>query len=43
MEAFKQHRQVDVFKDPGKCDLTANVDFALLKEALQDIGRPQIT
>ncbi|KIJ51505.1 hypothetical protein M422DRAFT_157874 [Sphaerobolus stellatus SS14] len=36
--AFKSHRLVDVFQDPGKCDLTANVDFALLKEAVQDIA-----
>ncbi|KAF8525904.1 S-adenosyl-L-methionine-dependent methyltransferase [Hysterangium stoloniferum] len=36
--AFKSHRLVDVFEDPGMCDLTANVDFALLKESMADIG-----
>ncbi|KAG5337281.1 hypothetical protein C0989_009927 [Termitomyces sp. Mn162] len=32
--AFKDHRIVDVFHQPGRTDLTANVDFALLKQAM---------
>ncbi|KAG6902834.1 hypothetical protein C0995_010719 [Termitomyces sp. Mi166 len=32
--AFKDHKIVDVFHQPGKTDLTANVDFALLKQAM---------
>ncbi|KAG6837390.1 hypothetical protein H0H93_010549 [Arthromyces matolae] len=32
--AFKEHKLVDVFDQPGKTDLTANVDFALLKQAM---------
>ncbi|KAI0322135.1 S-adenosyl-L-methionine-dependent methyltransferase [Amylostereum chailletii] len=32
--AFKDHKQVDPFHLPGKCDLTVNVDFAYLKEAM---------
>ncbi|TFK28144.1 DUF185-domain-containing protein [Coprinopsis marcescibilis] len=32
--AFKDHEIVDVFHRPGDCDLTANVDFAYLKEAM---------
>ncbi|KAJ7240797.1 S-adenosyl-L-methionine-dependent methyltransferase [Mycena rebaudengoi] len=35
--AFKNHKIVDVFDTPGECDLTANVDFAFLTEAVQDI------
>ncbi|KDN48720.1 hypothetical protein RSAG8_02707, partial [Rhizoctonia solani AG-8 WAC10335] len=31
--AFQKHKLVDVFHQPGLCDLTANVDFAYLKEA----------
>ncbi|KAL5634726.1 hypothetical protein ACGC1H_002685 [Rhizoctonia solani] len=31
--AFQRHKLVDVFHEPGLCDLTANVDFAYLKEA----------
>jgi hypothetical protein len=27
-----------VFNRPGECDLTANVDFAYLKEAMGDLG-----
>ncbi|KAF8896131.1 S-adenosyl-L-methionine-dependent methyltransferase [Infundibulicybe gibba] len=33
-KAFKEHKLVDVFHLPGECDLTANVDFAFLKESL---------
>jgi len=34
--AFKDHKLVDMFYQPGECDLTANVDFAFLKEAVSD-------
>ncbi|CAE6460773.1 unnamed protein product [Rhizoctonia solani] len=33
--AFQKHKLVDVFHQPGLCDLTANVDFAYLKEAFK--------
>ncbi|KAG9104808.1 hypothetical protein FRC06_009278 [Ceratobasidium sp. 370] len=36
--AFQKHKVVDVFHEPGMCDLTANVDFAYLKEALATAG-----
>lgn len=36
--AFKDHKIVDVFSDPGQCDLTANVDFRYLQEAMADLG-----
>ncbi|KAF5359488.1 hypothetical protein D9756_003275 [Leucocoprinus leucothites] len=39
-KAFKQHKIVDVFHRPGECDLTANVDFAYLKEAMSDLVTP---
>ena len=29
---------MDIFHQPGLCDLTANVDFAYLKEAMSDLG-----
>ena len=29
---------MDVFHRPGECDLTTNVDFAYLKEAIGDLG-----
>jgi len=35
--AFKDHKIVDVFHRPGECDLTANVDFAYLQEAMEDL------
>ncbi|KAJ6512739.1 S-adenosyl-L-methionine-dependent methyltransferase [Mycena sanguinolenta] len=35
--AFKNHEIVDVFHAPGECDLTANVDFAYLAEAVTDL------
>jgi len=38
--AFKNHRIVDIFHRPGECDLTANVDFAYLKEAFADLATP---
>ncbi|KAJ4477330.1 S-adenosyl-L-methionine-dependent methyltransferase [Lentinula aciculospora] len=34
---FKNHEVVDIFHRPGECDLTANVDFAYLKESIQDL------
>ncbi|KAJ3781358.1 S-adenosyl-L-methionine-dependent methyltransferase [Lentinula aff. detonsa] len=34
---FKNHQIMDVFHRPGECDLTANVDFAYLKESMQDL------
>lgn len=34
LRAFKEHKIVDIFHRPGECDITANVDFALLKESL---------
>ncbi|KAK1231644.1 hypothetical protein PQX77_005242 [Marasmius sp. AFHP31] len=33
--AFKDHEIVDFFHRPGECDLTANVDFAYLREAMR--------
>ncbi|EIW84246.1 DUF185-domain-containing protein [Coniophora puteana RWD-64-598 SS2] len=36
LRAFKEHRQVDIFTSPGECDITADVDFALLKESFKD-------
>lgn len=38
VQGFKDHKIVDVFHRPGECDLTVNVDFAYLKEALADVG-----
>uniref|UniRef100_A0A0W0G7W7 Protein arginine methyltransferase NDUFAF7 n=1 Tax=Moniliophthora roreri TaxID=221103 RepID=A0A0W0G7W7_MONRR len=35
--AFKDHEIVDFFHRPGECDLTANVDFAYLREAMIDL------
>ncbi|KIL64283.1 hypothetical protein M378DRAFT_126966 [Amanita muscaria Koide BX008] len=35
--AFKNHKIIDVFDSPGECDLTANVDFAYIKEAIRDL------
>ena len=29
---------MDTFHRPGECDLTTNVDFAYLKEAIADLG-----
>ncbi|KDR78957.1 hypothetical protein GALMADRAFT_244641 [Galerina marginata CBS 339.88] len=40
LRAFKNHEIVDIFREPGHCDITANVDFAFLKEAMQDIVTP---
>ncbi|KAG2017723.1 hypothetical protein CC2G_007209 [Coprinopsis cinerea AmutBmut pab1-1] len=38
--AFKEHKIVDVFHRPGECDITANVDFAYLKEAMTGLIEP---
>ncbi|KAJ9107091.1 hypothetical protein QFC20_003816 [Naganishia adeliensis] len=38
--AFRKHEIVHVFDDPGSADLTANVDFAYMKEALSGIATP---
>lgn len=38
MQAFREHKIVDIFHSPGKCDLTANVDFAYLRESLEGVG-----
>ena len=38
LQAFKKHQIVDFFQTPGECDLTANVDFMLLREAMSDAG-----
>ncbi|KAK7006139.1 protein arginine methyltransferase NDUFAF7 [Favolaschia claudopus] len=38
--AFKSHAIVDPFHTPGECDLTANVDFAYLKEATAGLVVP---
>lgn len=34
IRGFKNHQQVDVLSNPGNCDITSDVDFALLKQAL---------
>ncbi|KAJ8503410.1 hypothetical protein ONZ45_g10887 [Pleurotus djamor] len=36
--AFKDHRPESIFHRPGECDLTANVDFAYLREAAADFA-----
>ncbi|GHJ86517.1 hypothetical protein NliqN6_2919 [Naganishia liquefaciens] len=38
--AFRRHEIVHVFDDPGSADLTANVDFAYMKEALAGVATP---
>ncbi|KAF9223718.1 DUF185-domain-containing protein [Gyrodon lividus] len=43
LRAFKEHQIVDIFHRPGECDITANVDFALLKEVLGDLVTPHGT
>lgn len=37
-QAFRKHKIVDFFDQPGSSDLTANVDFAYLKESLTGMG-----
>lgn len=39
LQAFKNHKSVDLFYKPGECDITGNVDFGYLTEAMQDIGK----
>ncbi|KZT53517.1 DUF185-domain-containing protein [Calocera cornea HHB12733] len=34
LRAFKKHKHVDLFETPGECDITANVDFAAMREAV---------
>ncbi|KAL1405195.1 hypothetical protein Q8F55_008820 [Vanrija albida] len=36
--AFRKHTIVDVFDEPGSSDLTANVDFAYLRESLEGVA-----
>lgn len=38
--AFKNHNQVHPLEDPGSADLTASVNFALLKAAAVEAGLP---
>lgn len=38
-QAFKSHRIVDPLEDPGSADLTSNVNFSFLREAL---SRPKL-
>ncbi|EJU04917.1 DUF185-domain-containing protein [Dacryopinax primogenitus] len=35
LRAFRNHKHVDLFEIPGECDLTANVDFAAIREAVE--------
>ncbi|OJA08250.1 hypothetical protein AZE42_02072 [Rhizopogon vesiculosus] len=37
LRAFKEHKIADIFCSPGECDITANVDFTLLKESMADL------
>lgn len=37
-QAFRQHKIVHIFDRPGSSDLTANVDFKYLQEALAGTG-----
>ncbi|KZP00600.1 DUF185-domain-containing protein [Calocera viscosa TUFC12733] len=36
LRAFRRHKHVDLFDSPGECDITANVDFAAVREAVED-------
>ncbi|KAJ8957978.1 hypothetical protein NQ318_001979 [Aromia moschata] len=36
--AFKDHKQVDPLEMPGSADLTADVDFSLIREAANEVG-----
>lgn len=38
LQALKAHKKVDVFAHPGDADLTAHVDFELLKHVAEDNG-----
>ncbi|OXU24182.1 hypothetical protein TSAR_001215 [Trichomalopsis sarcophagae] len=37
--AFRDHKQCDPLKDPGTADLTADVDFALLKKVAKESNK----
>lgn len=38
LQALKSHKKVDVFAHPGDADITAHVDFELLKQVAEDHG-----
>ncbi len=38
LQAVRRHRPADPLNDPGEADLTAHVDFAVLKRAAGDVG-----
>ncbi|WP_324761521.1 class I SAM-dependent methyltransferase [Porphyrobacter sp. TH134] len=38
LQALKSHKKVDVFAHPGDADLTAHVDFELLRQVAEDNG-----
>jgi SAM-dependent MidA family methyltransferase len=38
VQALKSHQKVDVFAHPGEADITAHVDFELLKHVAEDHG-----
>jgi NADH dehydrogenase [ubiquinone] 1 alpha subcomplex assembly factor 7 len=38
LRAFKSHKMVDLFHEPGQCDITADVDFEYLKEGMGGLG-----
>lgn len=38
LQALKEHRKVDIFAYPGDTDLTAHVDFELLRQVAEDNG-----
>lgn len=38
LQALKAHKKVDVFTHPGDADITAHVDFELLKQVAEDNG-----
>lgn len=38
LQALKSHKKVDVFAHPGEADITAHVDFELLKQVAEDHG-----
>jgi SAM-dependent MidA family methyltransferase len=38
LQALKSHKKVDVFSHPGDADITAHVDFELLKQVAEDHG-----
>jgi NADH dehydrogenase [ubiquinone] 1 alpha subcomplex assembly factor 7 len=38
VRGFRKHKVVDLFEEPGTADLTANVDFAYLRESLEGVA-----